>query len=312
MTSEPGGRAAGLTPDEAFAALGNETRVHILQALWEADESLAYSELKERVGVRNSGQFNYHLDKLIDHFVEKTGAGYNLRVAGEEVVAAALAGTLTDDPTFESVELDGSCPHCGAAVEADYADETLTVWCTNEEGHVPADSRPGTLKQGEFPPAGLTGRTPDEVVRASVTWGDSKMTPMFDGVCPRCAGPVSLTLQVCDDHEGGRGRVCETCDAVFAVWARRVCDVCRYEHITPAWTHILRHPVISGFFYERGVMTTSWTWEVLTAEVVRPTREAITEDPFRLQFKFEADGDELDVTLDGELDVIGVDREASR
>lgn len=306
MTSASGGRAANLTPDEAFTALGNETRVHILQALWEADAPLTYSELKERVGVQNSGQFNYHLDQLIDHFVEKSGAGYKLRVAGEEVVAAVLAGTLTEDPSFEMVELDGSCPHCGADVKADYADETVTVWCTNEEGHIPTDSRPGTLMLGEFPPAGLTDRTPDEVVRASVTWGDSKMTPMFDGVCPRCAGPVSLTRQVCDNHKGGRGRVCENCDAVFAVWARRVCEVCKFDLMVPAWHHLLRHPAVAWFFYERGVMTISWTWEMLTAEVVRPTREDITEDPFRLQFRFEADRDELYVTLDDELRVVDV------
>lgn len=306
MTSEPSGRAAGLTPDEAFTALGNETRVNILQALWETDSPLAYSELKERVGVRNSGQFNYHLDKLIDHFVEKAREGYDLRMAGEHVVAAVLAGTLTEDPSFDTVDLDGSCPHCGGTVQADYSDETLTVWCTSAEGHIPAASRPGTLAEGQFPPAGLTERTPDEVVQAAMAWGDSRITPMYDGVCPRCAGPVSLTLQVCNEHEGGRGRVCENCDAVFAVWARRKCGVCRFEFMVPAWHHLLRHPAVASFYYEGGVKTTSWSWEILTAETVRPTREVVTEDPFRLQFRFEVEGDELDVTLDAELDVLDV------
>lgn len=305
MTSEPGGPGvARLTPDEAFAALGNETRVHILRTLWKADDPLAYSDLKERIGMRNSGQFNYHLDKLTDHFVEKAGEGYELRMAGEQVVAAVLSGTFTADPSFEPVELDGSCPHCGGAIEADYADEILSVWCTSGKGHIPTDSRPGALAESRFPPAGLVDRTPDEVARAAMTWGNSRFTPMYDGVCPRCAGPVSLTLQICDDHEGGRGQVCANCDAVFAVWALRVCDVCGFDLMVPAWHHLLGHPAVSGFFYERGVTTTPWTWEMLTAEAVRPVGEDIAEDPFRLRFTFELDGDELDVTLDEKMEVV--------
>lgn len=306
MTSAPGGQAANLTPDEAFAALGNEIRVHILQALWEADGSLAYSALKEVVGVRNSGQFNYHLSKLVGHFVEPLADGYELRMAGELVVAAVLSGTLTEDPSFEPVELDGTCPHCVRPVEADYADETLTVWCTNEEGHIPTDSRAGAIATIEFPPAGLTGRTPDEVAQAAMAWGDSQLMPMYDGVCPRCAGPVSLSLQVCDDHQGGQGRICEHCDAVFAVWARRICEVCRFEFMVPGWHHLLQHPRVAGFFYDRDVMTSSWTWEVLTAEVVRPTEEKLDEEPFRVHYTFAVGDDELDVTVDDELDVLDV------
>lgn len=304
MTSEPEGREANLTPDEAFAALGNETRVNILQALWEADGSLAYSALKESVGVRNSGQFNYHLSKLVGHFVESVADGYELRMAGEHIVAAVLSGTLTEDPSFEPVLLNGTCPHCEAPVEAAYADETLTVWCTGEEGHIPTDSRPGAIAEIPFPPAGLTGRTPDEVAQAAMAWGDSHITPMYDGVCPRCAGPVSLSLQVCDNHEGGDGRVCENCDAVFAVWAHRICEVCRFEFMVPGWHQLLKYPAVAGFFHDREVMTSSWTWEVLTAEVVRPIEEEFDEDPFRLRYRFQAKGDKLDVTLDERLRVI--------
>jgi hypothetical protein len=294
-----------LSPDEAFAALGNETRVHILQSLWEADGLLGYSELKERVGVRNSGRFNYHLDRLTDHFIKKADGGYELRMAGEQVVGALLSGSLTSDPTFGPVELNGTCPHCGQSVQADYADETLTVWCTGEEGHIPTDSRAGALATVEFPPAGLTGRTPDEMAQAAIAWANSHLTPMYEGVCPRCAGPVSLSLQVCEDHDGGRGRVCEQCDAIFAVWAERICEVCRFEFLVPAWHHLLGHPTVAGFYYQRGVTTTPWTWEMLTAEVVRPTEE-LTEDPFRLQFTFDVDGDELVVTLDEELAITDV------
>lgn len=60
---------------EAFALLGDETRVAMIEAL--VDESrtsldnprLSVSDLRERIGRPDSGQFNYHLDKLVGHFV---------------------------------------------------------------------------------------------------------------------------------------------------------------------------------------------------------------------------------------------------
>lgn len=94
------GQAPGLTPGEAFSVLGNETRVAILQTLWNVGGTAAYSELKERVGVRDSGRFNYHLDRLVGHFVERVDGGYRLTVAGEQAAQAVKANMFTEDPTY--------------------------------------------------------------------------------------------------------------------------------------------------------------------------------------------------------------------
>ena len=64
-----------LQPDEAFVTLGNETRIEILRALQDAGGPLAFSELRDRVGVDDPGQFNYHLGKLAGHFVRKDEGG---------------------------------------------------------------------------------------------------------------------------------------------------------------------------------------------------------------------------------------------
>lgn len=72
---------------EGFEMLGSNTRLAILLALWQAqdpspppseqsDPDVSFSALRERVGIRDSGQFNYHLDKLVGTFVEQTDAGY--------------------------------------------------------------------------------------------------------------------------------------------------------------------------------------------------------------------------------------------
>lgn len=66
---------AGLSPDDAFGLLGNETRLAILQALGDAADPLSFSELRDRVWVSDSGQFNYHLDQLTGPFVGQTDEG---------------------------------------------------------------------------------------------------------------------------------------------------------------------------------------------------------------------------------------------
>jgi hypothetical protein len=94
------GDSERLSPDDAFATLGNETRLGILQTLGRAGEDLSFSVLRDRVGVEDSGQFNYHLEQLVGHFVRKTEDGYQLRRAGRRVVEAVLSGAVTDAPTW--------------------------------------------------------------------------------------------------------------------------------------------------------------------------------------------------------------------
>jgi len=138
-TGGDGADARTLPPDDAFAVLGNETRMEILRALGAADGPLAFSTLRERVGVRDSGQFTYHLDELTGHFVERSDEGYRLRRAGERVIEAVLSGAVTEaperEPTLEeSVECcdDHAGDHsavCGVC-ESRYA-VNVRYQCTN-------------------------------------------------------------------------------------------------------------------------------------------------------------------------------------
>lgn len=95
MAAESDSGGPTLPPDDAFSVLGNETRMEIIQELADASDRLPFSELRDRVGVSDSGQFNYHLDKLVGHFVEDTEDGYGLRRAGERVIEAVVSGAVT-------------------------------------------------------------------------------------------------------------------------------------------------------------------------------------------------------------------------
>jgi hypothetical protein len=85
--------------EAAFSLVANELRFQILQALWEAQRTdelpVPFSELFDSVEVGDSGQFNYHLDKLVPRFVRDADDGYELTFAGEQVIGAAASGVYT-------------------------------------------------------------------------------------------------------------------------------------------------------------------------------------------------------------------------
>lgn len=92
-------------PSEALASrfdlLSDETRLRIIAALYRGTDGkdldrLSFSELCDRTGIRDTGQFNYHLNRLRDAFVEKRPDGYALTPAGVAVgrmLVAAEAGS---------------------------------------------------------------------------------------------------------------------------------------------------------------------------------------------------------------------------
>ena len=109
-------------PTEALAVLGDETRIAILRVLADAEEPLAFTELRQRAGVDDAGRFNYHLSELREYFVREADGGYALREAGSRVVAAAgVAGVPDAEATGEVVdggesdEASSTCPVCGEA-----------------------------------------------------------------------------------------------------------------------------------------------------------------------------------------------------
>lgn len=82
----------------AFDLLSAETRLRIVRALLAADpQPVRFSELRNRVGTRDTGQFNYHLGRLRGDLVEKSDGGYVLTSAGRRL------GSLLDEPFPEEL-----------------------------------------------------------------------------------------------------------------------------------------------------------------------------------------------------------------
>jgi len=226
---------SGLSPDEAFALVADDTRMEILRTLSETDEPLAFSVLFERSEYDNSSNFSYHLDKLEGHFISRTDEGYALRQTGRRVVEAVISGTVTDDPVVEQAPIDRECPICSARIEVSYQQERVELHCTEcpglfrqEDSGEQFDTEFGTLGHIYLPPAGIQERTPTEIHNAAVAWSNLEVLGLSAGVCSRCSGTIEHSMAVCDDHDVSEG-VCDHCDRRYAVLFEVECSTCHYS-----------------------------------------------------------------------------------
>jgi len=302
----------GLSPDEAFGLLANETRMSILRTLWDADEALPFSRLLERAGADDSGNFNYHLDRLVGHFVTQVDDGYVLREAGKSVIRTVISGVFTADAYHEPVEVDERCPYCGSPAEFSYRDERIVVRCSGCDGVVDGDEFPlGTYMSYPFPPAGLEDRSPEEVIEAAHSLYDGKIIPMMGGVCPECAGQTSVDVDVCPDHRRIDGELCPDCDSRYKVWSEYYCTTCGYRRRSALWFKLLNHSAVVSFFHEHGdldafIPLRKLTWE--NARYIADISETVVSDePLEVRVDIPFEGRTLQVTVDDDLEVVDLE-----
>lgn len=300
-----------MTPAEAFSVLGNRVRIGILRALWRADGRQSYAELRRMVDHGDSGNFNYHLRKLVGQFVRKTDGGYELRYAGEQVVRAVVSGTFTRDPSLPPAEIDEQCVHCGGPLEMQYDRERVTVRCTECGGQGAGAFQPGPCVRHRFPPAGLEDRSREEAVEAAAIARDAELAMMAKAVCPECGGRTGVSFEVCPDHERGERGLCRTCGTRFEAWSIHECQRCSLGKRSPTWFAVLNHPAVIAFCHEHG-LEEPVPFRTPTGEGVRFLREiagtVVERDPYRFLVTVPADGERLEVWMDETLDVLGVER----
>lgn len=310
MTSDAADTAAPLSPDEAFSVLGNETRLTILHTLAEADDRLSFSELRARVGMRDSGQFNYHLDQVVGHFVDQTEEGYTLRHPGKRVVQAVLSGAVTDEPVVEPTEIDHSCPFCDGACEASYSHGRVELYCTECGGlygdktreSIVATDR-GHLGGITLPPAGVHDRSVDEVVQAATTWSHLELVALSCDMCPRCSALLSTSVAVCDAHDAATG-LCAECGNRHAIHVESRCSNCFHEMRGVFGTYVMGHRDVLGFVADHGLnpISDGIEWGAEWGE------EVISRDPFEARISTDIDDERVCITVGDDLSIVDVSR----
>ncbi|WP_255170591.1 winged helix-turn-helix domain-containing protein [Natrononativus amylolyticus] len=279
-----------LDPAEAFALIGNETRLSILEALWAAEERpVAFSELRREVGMRDSAQFNYHLQKLTGHFVthreaEDGNGGYDFKHAGEKVVRSVIAGSFNEHPTLEPFPVQGGCVACGGPLQASYADEHITIEC------IDCGQQHGEYS---FPPGGLNDRTAEEIADAF----DQRVRHLHclaaDGVCPECSGRMETRLV-----EKGE------CCLGISVRVDHDCLQCGHSLCSAVGLRLLDHSAVVSFHRERGVRLDERPYWTLPWCVSDQYTTVLERDPVRLEVTIPLAGDELRVVMDETLAVL--------
>ena len=307
------GEATPLSPDEAFSVLGDQARLGILRALAAADGPLAYAELYDAVEYDDSSNFSYHLDKLVGHFVRKTDDGYRLYDAGRRVVEAVVSGAVTDTPVVEPTETKKQCPFCGAPVAVGFQHGRVEQSCTECPGllrFAGSDGRRfteyGSLGFFLLPPAGVQGRSPQEMLEAAWTWRHADFLTDSAGVCSRCSARLETSVDVCENHDADAG-VCDECERRYALMFDLYCPNCDYDPNSIAPGILLANTELLAFLTTRGINPFAPESLNRTSQAIAQyDEEVVSTEPFEARLTFTADGDSITLTLDEDLSVVEV------
>lgn len=275
---------------DPFEVLAHPTRVRVLavlaEALRDSEGTVGFADLRRRVGVRDSGNFNYHLGELRGRFVHEADGGYRITATGLRVVAAALAGAYDAGEPLGPTSIADACPVCGERLAAQYANGMLTVSCPDDHGFRNAVARRAVEERG------LAGATE---LLATVTRTDLRLAS--DGLCPVCHGPLQW---------GDERLRADELDPAFPHFATR-CGRCGAGVELPVVVALLAHPAVGAFYHDRGVAVhREPIWSTAFYEGVTVANGA---DSGTVAVSIELEGDVLTGTLDDELTVVSVDVE---
>ncbi|MFB6111636.1 MAG: hypothetical protein ABEJ35_03775 [Halobacteriaceae archaeon] len=264
-----------LVADETRAAILRELEAHLA----DTHERPSFTTLRKRVGMADSGQFNYHLGQLEGHLIEEHDDGYDLTPFGIRLAGSLFSGVL-EGGRWGPVDYPMPCRDCGAPQTVEYVDGVLRIAC--EAGH--EDSH-------FLPPGALSART--VVAAADVAWRRTVqgLALAVDGICPVCLARTSGGLEKTADGVLFRAN-CEHCPVTLRA---RPVDV------------VARHPSVVGFLWEQGIDVRQrgpgdldWWHEAETT--------VVDDDPLRVSIAITADEETLRVTLGTDGTVLGTNR----
>lgn len=274
----------GVSPEDAFALLGNEIRISIIHALGKMpDGSLSFSALRTHADVVDSGQFNYHLKELLDSFVRRTDEGeYELTYAGTRVIGAIFSGTFNQRGVPRTFGLDSDCAVCGSSLVAEYEREHVTISCPT------CDDRIATFG---FPPGAFENRTRSELAQAFDSWIRSYRSAVVEGFCPNCADRMHGSI--IDDSEHFEDE---------EVSIEHICERCNERAGNSVGTYLVYHPAVVAFHHDHGIdLDETPFWELRWLRDEEMT--VLSRDPWQVRLDIELDGDRLEVMVEEDLSV---------
>lgn len=326
---EEAAEGVGETTTNTFALLGDETRLAILLALWEHFEpfgegrwdptegnAVPFTALRNHIGIRDPGKFHYHIEKLEGELVEKTPAGYQLLPAGSKLVRAIIANAGFAEAALELSELDLPCRHCGGQTAVTYRNQRLYHVCTACEGsHLLGENHPtGVISAQIGNPTILHDREPEEVFETMCTVIDTGFSLRTGETCPQCSGRLDISLDVCADHDTGKGETCQSCGRQYAAMVWFACTVCKHPSQSALTYLSTYHPAVVAFGWRHGVElgfgtrdleSTSWLHHL--GEIA--TEDVISTEPLLVRITLRYANEAVELTFNEALDVVAVNED---
>lgn len=282
-----------MPPENAFELIGHDIRASIIRTLQEeyhdGTRELSYSDLKSRVGVPDSGRFNYHLQKLVGHFVEQVDGAYHLSYPGRKAASAIAGGTYNEQAELEPQSVDGTCFSCGAeSLVLTYNDARFEISCTecvSSIVHMP------------FPPGAVASYEEDSLKAAFDRWARSWNRLSSTGVCPECGSRM----------EGGFTE--EHGDPTIGNVTVRYsldCTQCWMNGFLPIGCLLLEHPVVVSFYWDRGQdVRSSFIWEFEWA-LSNEYQDVKKTEEDRVEIRIPVQNDELRITVNDSFDIVNI------
>lgn len=223
-------------PDDAYAALGDETRLEILfeladhyEAAWSAGW-LSFSNLCDRVGVDDTSRFNYHLQTLQDEFVVKENEQYRPTIAALEVVTAIRSGTYDGETEPCESVIDERCPHCDRQLVARHDRHLLMLACPEH----------GTTLGYPVPPVAAGHQSLEALVEIALRRHAADIESVRRGVCPYCWGPATISFP--------RETLPELYLRLETVYATVACEACWMSYPVPVPELLARLPAVVSLY----------------------------------------------------------------
>ena len=277
---------------DPFAVVTSDTRVAILRALAErvatepTDPSMAFADLRTAAGVDDSGNFNYHLDRLRPEFVRRNEEGYRLTPAGIELVGRLRAGVHPEEPRGPE-PLDHECSLCETALSVSYEDGLLAVACEKDH-HQP---------RGILPPNAMAERDLSEAAELLVIRTVQQGAFVRRGVCPVCYGEMVLEHVVAEEGPTEARNV-----------FRGTCESCGMVYAGPTGAFVLRHPAVVSFCRDHGVVIDEGGYWSLDLPLVGGS--VVGEEPLRVSVSETLGRERLTIVVGADLSVVDTRRGA--
>lgn len=292
------------TVDELLGLLGNETRMGIMQALWqefsfsayvtESRDGVPFAELQEGAGVDDSGNFNYHLGRLTGVLVRDREDGYVLTPLGYNLMQAIDQYADFSYDVREPRVIDSPCPYCGGDLVAAYRRGIVSIRCEGCGGLASG----GNFTFVEVSGTGTTALSMATLLDAATLEMFSKIRASRYGFCWNCSGSLDRTLEQCRKHSPTGSGICDRCDHRYRTEVAVDCPTCGTSGGGPVLEYAILSPAATAFFDDCGCGPAAvGPWQYRLTALGAADETVVGTEPLEVEVAFTCDGENCRVTV---------------